>query len=81
MKGFPGIEPGMTFLAPRHQDDGPRAFQNVDSASFVVLRVGDVAYDVLILEAGFTSYKTGSVVDMRWFLEEWIDRGWTVIRS
>jgi hypothetical protein len=81
VKGFPGILPGMTFLAPRTQSDGRRAFEHIDSASFVVLRVGDYAYDVLILESGFTSHKAASVVDMRWYLDEWIERGWTVIGS
>lgn len=81
MKGYPGILPGMTFLAPRCQEDGRRAYENIDSASFVILRVTDTAYDVLILDPGFTSHKVASVVDMRWYLEEWIDRGWTVIGS
>jgi hypothetical protein len=81
MKGFPGILPGVTFLAPRTQDDGRRAYEYIDSASFVVLRVDHQAYDVLILEGGCTSHETASVVNMRWCLEEWIDRGWTVIGS
>ena len=81
MKGFPGISPGMTFLAPRRDEDGRRAYENIDSASFVILRVSDAFYDVVIIDAGFTGHKLGSVVDMRWRLEEWIDRGWTVIGS
>lgn len=81
MKGFPGIKPGMTFLAPRAQNDGRRAFDHVDSVCFVVLRVFDHSYDVLILDSGFTSHKTGAIVDMRWYMEEWNDCGWTVIGS
>ena len=71
----------MSFLAPRTDKDGPRAFEHIDSASFVVLRVYDVHYDVLILDGGYTSFDVGAIVDMRWTLDDWVERGWTVIRS
>lgn len=71
----------MVFLAPRNQNDGPRAFEHINSASFVVLRKRYASYDVLILDGGMTDYKAGATVDMRWKLEEWRTKGWTVIGS
>lgn len=78
---FPGIEPGMVFLAPRHQNDGPRAFEYIDSASFVVLRKRHASYNILILDGGMSAHKAGATVDMRLKLEEWRTKGWMVIGS